>query len=198
MASLLDFSKRIKPHIGQCPEATIIDTSRVILSEICNQTELWLDEPQTVYFPEEINKNTLATPQQASVANVVSVLKGNYPLSSGEIPKYKETGTPFRWNYKNGYLTVFPIPNEAVELTVTTSLKPCPDCTDIPDPVYERVYEFLPWGVLAELQMIPGKPWSDPNASQFNRNRYRIKLNELRIQSATGGNTVRVPKRRFT
>lgn len=197
MAKLLEFVVRIKPHIGRCPESVIIDTCRVILAEICNQTQLWMDEPQTVYFPAGMDKNTLATPEHAAVSNVVTVLKDNMALHSGQIPQTVNTGSPQMWNYKSGYLFVYPIPDQDTELTVTTSLKPCATCTAIPDDVFERVYEFLPWGVLAELQMMPGKEWSDPNASQYNRRRYRQKLNDLRIEAATGGRTVLATRRRF-
>ncbi|WP_211828671.1 hypothetical protein [Kistimonas asteriae] len=194
---LSEFLRRIKPHVNGCPEMAIADTLRVVLTEVCRQVPVWRDEPQTVYFPAGMSRNTLATPECAEVTDVLSVSINGTPLRELDIPGDHATGTPHCYQFINDELQVYPTPATDVELTVACSLGPSFTCMELPKQVHRALYEFVPWGVMAELQMIPNQKWSEPKTAMFNRNRFRQKLNDLKIAASTGGATVKAIRQRF-
>ncbi len=176
MTSLADFLRRIKPHVNGCPEITIADTLIDVLRDTCNTCDLWKDDKQMVVVVNGVNDYELDAPPQTEIGKVLNVTT--------------ESGVPFNGWHHNGrnqfQVTQTPTEGQQLRLWVHTSLIPAYGITELPTSVFSELVSFVPFGVAARLQDIPGTNWFAPDLANKNQMKYRSRCNELKIKTMAG------------
>ena len=65
-------------------------------------------------------------------------------------------------HFETTSLYVAPIPDKDAMHDIELTLMPAFDATEVPDDVGNLTLEFACWCVLADLQMMPDEPWTNP------------------------------------
>ncbi|MBO9483796.1 hypothetical protein [Salinisphaera sp. G21_0] len=173
---LADFLRRIKPHVNGCPEITIADTLIDVLRDTCNTCDLWKDDRQMVVVVNGVNAYELDAPPDTEISKVLSVTR--------------ENGNRFDGWHHNGrntlHINYTPGEGQQLRLWVTTSLIPAYGITELPTSVFSELVSFVPFGVAARLQDIPGTNWYAPDLANKNQMKYRSRCNELKIKTMAG------------
>lgn len=67
-------------------------------------------------------------------------------------------------------IVVLPEPNAAMAgsiLTVVAFLKPLPDCTVVPERIFQEFFDVILDGIKHNLYVMPSKPWSNRNLALY-------------------------------
>ncbi|WP_263082143.1 hypothetical protein [Endozoicomonas sp. Mp262] len=189
MATELDaYLSRIRPYVRGCPDATMRDTLRVVLRDICQRVNIWWYE-ERMYLATGIADYDIGVPAGSELATVQRLVApdGTALVNDDQLPVFNSPGSPrFFRHHLGNRLTVAPVPSKGALYTLELTLKPAIDATTIDDAVYAATAEFAPWGVLAELQRIPGTDWSDPQQANENHIRFNQVLNRKRVSALVG------------
>ena len=195
------YLERIRPHAKGCPDQVIRNYLIITLRDICQRANIWRHHDK-LYLVKGIKDYTLASPEDTDIATVQNIQRedGSRLESRDLLPPYISKGTPYYYrHFETTVLSVAPIPDKDQMHDIELTLMPAFSATDVPDDVGNLTIEFACWGVLADLQMMPDEPWTNPQLSEVNRQKYERELNKKRIRGLVGvsGGEQSVTRRRF-
>ena len=195
------YLERIRPYAKGCPDQVIKNYLIVTLRDICHRANLWRYHDK-LYMVKGIKDYTLTTPANTEIATVQNIQRedGSRLQSRDLLPPYISKGTPYYYrHFETTALSVAPIPDKDQMHDIELTLMPAFSATEVPDDVGNLTIEFACWGVLADLQMMPDEPWTNPQLSEVNRQKYERELNKKRIRGLVGvsGGEQSVTRRRF-
>ncbi len=178
------YFSRIRPHVTGCPDITIRETLILVLRDICQRVNVWTLKDE-LYLVKGIREYELLVPDQSEIATIQALRDGEHCLHFKD-----DTGNKIR-------LDTAPDTSRLCQLEAT--LKPVIDATEIPEAIYAETADYAPWGVLADLQMMEDKSWTNPGQANVNYQRYERTLFRKRLRALTGNSGVsqKVTRKRF-
>jgi hypothetical protein len=87
---------------------------------------------------------------------------------------------------------VAPVPNAAMEgkkLIIVALWKLLPDCTSVPDAVFDNWFDEVMDGVKGKLYMMPSKPWSNTALGTYHGKRFNLGIGRFRAMMRKGYTT---------
>ena len=195
------YLSRIRPYAKGCPDQVIRNYLIITLRDICHRANIWRHIDK-LFMVKGIKDYTLTAPAGSEIATVQNLLRedGTRLESRDLLPPYLSSGTPYYYRYfETTALSVAPIPDKNVMHDIELTLMPSFAASEVPDEVGNLTLEFACWGVLADLQMMPDEPWTNPQLAEVNRQKYERELNKKRIRGLVGvsGGEQSVTRRRF-
>lgn len=192
MKPIDDFLPLILPRAPGCPEPIAFDAIRQAAIEFCERTRAWRDTDQ--FMADEFGD--MFAPAQSVIHQIedarfdghrlapvgVQDLNGLYPdldwtTLQGDQPKYVTQLHPN---------TVKVVPAYSGMITLSLLLKPSNDAMDLPDFIYDQYARTIADGALAEILMIPGQPYTNPQGGAMYSQRFQQRLDSLQAMSLKG------------
>ena len=195
------YLSRIRPYAKGCPDQVIKNYLIITLRDICQRANLWRHHDK-LFLVKGIKDYTLTAPASTEIATVQNIQRkdGTRLESCDLLLPYLSAGTPYYYrHFQTTALHVAPIPDKDQMYDIELTLMPAFDATSVPDDLANLTLEFACWGVLADLQMMPDEPWTNPQLSEVNRQKYERELSKKRIRGLVGvsGGEQSVTRRRF-
>ncbi len=188
-------------------ETPIVDLHiRRVLREFYRRTTLWR---QTFTFNTTTARSYLLTPSAGVVLSILKVSVDGRPISvlpeadrpsEAEIAE-QEAGTSTAWYalYSNT-LALNPSPVAGIPVSVEAALTLSLDnaVQSFAEETYNEYCEHIAAGVIGEMMLMPGKPWTQEKAAGQYTGRFVRKCLEIRSRLRDGGqpnvSTLRGPK----
>lgn len=185
-----DFLPLLSPYLPGCPDLTIKSYLGLTTADFFARTYLWRDDIDAIYLaPNQIEYDLGA---DALVEDVISVVYKGTKLDRSDIrlipaERRDETGDPTTyWIQADNSIRVFPTPEERAKLTVTAVLKPSTTGTGVEDWIFETWATTINSGVIAQLAMINGKEWTNPDLAALHKGMYERAITNARIRDFRG------------
>ena len=192
MKPIDDFLPLILPRAPGCPEPIAFDAIRQAAIEFCERTRIWRDTDQ--FMADEFGD--IFAPAQSVVYQIedarfdgrrltpigVQDLNGMYPdcdwtTKTGEQPQYVTQLHPD---------TIKVVPSMSGMVTLTMLLKPTNNAQELPDFIFDQYARTIADGALAEILMIPGQPYTNPQGGAMYSQRFQQRLDSLQVQGIKG------------
>ena len=192
MKPIDDFLPLILPRATGCPEPIAFDAIRQAAIEFCERTRIWRDTDQ--FMADEFGD--IFAPAQSVVYQIedarfdgrrlipigVQDLNGMYPdcdwtTKTGEQPQYVTQLHPD---------TIKVVPSMSGMVTLTLLLKPTNNAQELPDFIFDQYARTIADGALAEILMIPGQPYTNPQGGAMYSQRFQQRLDSLQVQGLKG------------
>ena len=192
MKPIDDFLPLILPRAPGCPEPIAFDAIRQAAIEFCERTRIWRDTDQ--FMADEFGD--IFAPAQSVVYQIedarfdgrrltpigVQDLNGMYPdcdwtTKTGEQPQYVTQLHPD---------TIKVVPSMSGMVTLTMLLKPTNNAQELPDFIFDQYARTIADGALAEILMIPGQPYTNPQGGAMYSQRFQQRLDSLQVQGLKG------------
>ena len=192
MKPIDDFLPLILPRAPGCPEPIAFDAIRQAAIEFCERTRIWRDTDQ--FMADEFGD--IFAPAQSVVYQIedarfdgrrlipigVQDLNGMYPdcdwtTKTGEQPQYVTQLHPD---------TIKVVPSMSGMVTLTLLLKPTNNAQELPDFIFDQYARTIADGALAEILMIPGQPYTNPQGGAMYSQRFQQRLDSLQVQGLKG------------
>jgi hypothetical protein len=194
-------------HAPGVPNLLIDQAVRRAAAEFCTVSKAYqadLDPILTVIGEPLYDVPVPAGTKLVLPARVTCESADMYPTRGDLLPagwRASSNGTPHQYVIDAlPQILVYPTPNTTNQkIYVRAVLRPSEDATEIDDAVAERYREGIAHGALQHLHMVPGKPWSDPNAAAYHRQMFHSHITAARIEAdqGFGGMAQRVRMRPF-
>lgn len=179
MAAVMDVIKDVAQIVRRAPNGTLIEAYVRAARELCGRSR---------WYRSTLNGPTVAGQQLYSLGSdplleVVGVraVSGAW-LTGAARPWMLQFADPTLWNpnvdqampqmyayIPEAQLAVWPVPDDAYQLTMTLQLQPKTGVTEIPDALLTKWDRVIQAGALAYLLRIPGQPWTDPVQAEAQR-----------------------------
>ena len=192
MKPIDDFLPLILPRATGCPEPIAFDAIRQAAIEFCERTRIWRDTDQ--FMADEFGD--IFAPAQSVVYQIedarfdgrrlipigVQDLNGMYPdcdwtTKTGEQPQYVTQLHPD---------TIKVVPSMSGMVTLTMLLKPTNNAQELPDFIFDQYARTIADGALAEILMIPGQPYTNPQGGAMYSQRFQQRLDSIQVQWLKG------------
>lgn len=192
MTEIEVFLPRIMPAAPGCPEPTALAAVIKAAQDFCERTRLWRDEDRFTVTPSSCN--VVCAPQGADLFEIEHALLDGRPLTpislhdlNRDMPDWRTREEPAgRWITQTEPGTVLVVPRCSGTLYLATTLKPANDAELLPDFLARDYLQVIADGALAEILMLPGQPFTDPNRAQFYSMRFESRLSDLLNRSIKG------------
>lgn len=132
------------------------------------------------------------TPTYGIVSAVLRVWRPDSPRPLPPLAEHYqfplESGEPAMWtNVIPSILKLHPVPDDVYTYYVDTALTAAQDTTELPEELVHHYGEVIAAGVLSAMMAMPGKPWTQADASKITGRMYAGKVRELRGHVREGG-----------
>lgn len=191
MAKVWDaFLPLLSPYLPGCPDLTLKSYLALTAADFFARTYLWRDDIDAVYLAPTIIEYDLSA--DAVVEDVISVVFNGKQLERSDIrlipPEWRDkTGDPTKfWIQADRSIRVFPIPDTRGEMKVTAVLKPSTTGSGVEDWVFETWATTINSGVIAQLAMVNGKEWTNPDLATLHKGLYERAITNARIRDFRG------------
>lgn len=193
---LIDLVQRMFSRAKGLPEAEAVDALRNACIEFCQKTYVLTTGAQVVVDGTEVPVVDLTV----AVVDVVEAEVGgknvlvthlNDPraddISAGDDPDYDYA---LRFAEPNNMELTPPATTDApVTLDLLIVVAPGPDATEIDDFLWQRYHEPLLSGALYRVLAEPGRPWSNPEAAVFHKDRFDAAMEDAKAWAAKNRQT---------
>jgi len=192
MIELDVFLPKIMPYAPTCPEPSAFACIIKAAQEFCERTRLWRDEDQFTVTPTSCN--FVCAQDGADMYEIEHAsLDGNplEPISLSDLnrkyPRWREfEAGQGQWITQIERGSVMVVPKCTGTLRLSTFLKPSEEADQLPDFIAKDYSQCIADGALAEILMLPGQPFTDPNRAQFYSLRFEAKLSALTNSTIKG------------
>lgn len=192
MIELDVFLTKIMPYVPGCPEPTAFAGIIKAAQEFCERTRLWRDEDTFTLSPTSCN--VVCAPEGADLFEIENALLDGCrlePISLSDLnkkyPQWREMDTgQGQWITQIEHGSVVVVPACRGTLRLSTFLRPSDEADQLPDFMSKLYRQCIADGALAEILMLPGQPFTDPNRAQFYSMRFEAKLSELTNRTIKG------------
>ena len=198
------FFPDVLPDVPGCPADIALRAVRQTVIEFCERTLIHQVTQDPLTLRANLSDYDLDAPKEHRVHTIMKVwFKGKPldPLAPDEInvpdgynsrPQagYDPTkAAPRGYTQKDfAQITFLPIPDQTYTSAVTmrVALAPLRDSTQCEDFLFEQWGEFIACGAKARLMLVPGKPYTNPDAAGINQQRYISGVNDARQRASRG------------
>ena len=213
----LDWIPQVQPDVPGCSPALVVRAVRNAARRFCEETTAWrlahtslngvTDEVSGVFGAYDITE----VPTGAGAAFMVDIVDPIIVNDKGVFLRSKEwldlnenlwqdnEGPQPKYYYKLLPTRVRFVPRinatGTSNIDLTMILKPEPAATEIDDHVYNDFYEGIACGALAELLVMPKKPWTDVRKGEREMERFDDAINEARAKTVAGHSRRRADRR---
>jgi hypothetical protein len=177
-----DFLPHLLPELPGCPDMIIKQQLLFGVIEFCQETHAWNEIQDPIQVLEKQYEIDVETPRDTRVVAVKDVWASSRKLRPVTMPQLfelmpnwqtAEGSEPTYYNASIDYRTIriFPIPFGTNRQTLTMRVAYAPEmtATTIPDELAIKYWDALIGGAKARLMTMPGKSWSNPALSLYNR-----------------------------
>ena len=192
MKPIDDFLPLILPRAPGCPEPIAFDAIRQAAIEFCERTKVWRDTDQ--YYADEFGD--IFAPAQSVIYQIEDARFDGHRLTPIGVQDLNELYPDYDWTTQSGdqpkYITqlhpntVKIVPVWQGMITLTLLLKPSNDALDVPDFMVDQYASTIADGALAEILMIPGQPYTNPQSGAMYSQRFQQRLDALQVQNIKG------------
>lgn len=204
MTSYDDFLSRVLPEVPGCPELVAIQAIRDTAIQFCKESLIHQVNHDPIGTVAKKADYDLESPvEQTRVYKIMSLWFGGNKLTpaspdmvvdptvyaqniGGKTTTYS---TPQFYTQKDDVtVTLTPIPDQTVarSITMRVALVPTRDSSSCEDFLYEDWVEPIAFGAVARLMQVPGKAYTNPQASTLYQGRFIVGLNAARQQASRG------------
>lgn len=192
MIELDVFLPKIMPYAPGCPEPTAFANIIKAAQEFCERTRLWRDEDVFTLTPTSCN--VVCAPEGSDLFEIENALLDGSrlePISLSDLnkkyPNWREMDTgQGQWITQIEQGSVVVVPKCTGTLRLATFLRPAEGADQLPDFIARDHRQCIADGALAEILMLPGQPFTDPNRAQFYSMRFEARLNTLTTSTIKG------------
>lgn len=186
MKPLEDLLPRILPRVPNCAEPLALQAIRTAAMEFCERSRLWRSQDAFTITADD-DYAAVCVPYGAVLFEIESARFAGLPLDpvsiswlDGNIVGWRtKTATAAKWLTQTEPDTVRVVPAAEGELDLSLILKPSDEAEYLPDWMIQSHGRTLADGALAEIMMLPGQPFTNPNLSDYHRNRFDQELAKL-------------------
>ena len=192
MKPIDDLLPLILPRAPGCPEPLACDAIRQAAIEFCERTKLWRDTDQ--YLADEFGD--VLAPSQSVVHQIEDARFDGHRLTPISVQDLNDRHPDYDWTTQQGdqpkYITqlhpntVKIVPAWTGMITLTLLLKPSNDALEIPDFMVDQYARVIADGALAEILMVPGQPYTNPQGGAMYSQRFQQRLDSLQVQNIKG------------
>lgn len=168
-------------HAQGCADIVAINYLRNSAITFCNATQVITEELDAETIDSGTPEVELSPSGRSEVVSIISAYRDGYPLdpiSDQELRiKYGNwknmTGTVSHYTSKNNIIRLFKIPDSSIELVVTVAIRPTLTATTVDDALMNEWKSAIVSGALAEILMLPGMPFTQPQLADVHRSRFK-------------------------
>lgn len=192
MKPIDDFLPLILPRAPGCPEPIAFDAIRQAAIEFCERTRIWRDTDQ--FMADEFGD--IFAPAQSVIHQIEDARFDGHRLTPVSVQDLNERYPGYDWTTQSGdhpkYITqIHPntvkiVPAWEGMITMTLLLKPSNDAQELPDFIFDQYARTIADGALAEILMIPGQPYTNPQGWAMYSQRFQQRLDSLQVQWLKG------------
>ena len=192
MKPIDDFLPLILPRAPGCPEPIAFDANRQAAIEFCERTRIWRDTDQ--FMADEFGY--IMAPAQSVIHQIEEARFDGHRLTAVSVQDLNERYPDYDWTTQSGdqpkYITqIHPntvkiVPAWDGMITMTIQLKPSNDAQELPDFIFDQYARTIADGALAEVLMIPGQPYTNPQGGAMYSQRFQQRLDSLQVQGLKG------------
>ena len=192
MKPIDDFLPLILPRAPGCPEPIAFDAIRQAAIEFCERTRIWRDTDQ--FMADEFGD--IFAPAQSVIHQIEDARFEGHRLTPVSVQDLNERYPGYDWTTQSGdqpkYITqIHPntvkiVPAWEGMITMTILLKPSNDAQELPDFIFDQYARTIADGALAEILMIPGQPYTNPQGGAMYSQRFQQRLDSLQVQGLKG------------
>lgn len=189
MKTLDDFAAYARADVAACPKAEIKKKVREVLIDFCEQTRILRIDADPITLSADTGEYAISFTADYLPIEIDAAFVGDGSIKDNEIAVISRrllSTTVWSWQkmttdgrISGVFLTedckarVYPIPTSPADnLYLTCFVKPSRSATEIEDRVYNDWLPVIKDGVLGELMLQPGRPWTAPELGTFHRNEY--------------------------
>lgn len=188
MTALTVWHDLVVPEIrGVTPEVALYETRRAVI-KFCEQSQSIDTQLAAMNVVANQATYTLTPPADTLIVDAHRVEhngKALTPSSQAELDRAfdnwrTETGVPRYWYLENRTtLRLVKTPADALisGLVVTVATKPTDTAANVDDRLWTDHSESIKIGALANLMMMDGKPWSNPQKAAFFHSQFVSRIN---------------------
>lgn len=175
----------IMPRVPGAAEPVVFDAIRRAAQEFCETTRLWRydDSFEASGEPDEI----MAAPVGSYIFEIESARFDGRPLEPIALTDLERLIQDWRSldNAAPKYITqaepdtVMLVPKGAGKVDLTLTLKPSDDTELLPTWLIDKYSRAIADGAIAELMMMPGQPYSNPQLAGVHAQRFQARLATL-------------------
>ena len=192
MKPIDDFLPLILPRAPGCPEPIAFDAIRQAAIEFCERTRIWRDTDQ--FMADEFGD--IFAPAQSVIHQIEDARFEGHRLTPVSVQDLNERYPGYDWTTQSGdqpkYITqIHPntvkiVPAWEGMITMAILLKPSNDAQELPDFIFDQYARTIADGALAEILMIPGQPYTNPQGGAMYSQRFQQRLDSLQVQGLKG------------
>ena len=192
MKPIDDFLPLILPRATGCPEPIAFDAIRQAAIEFCERTRIWRDTDQ--FMADEFGD--IFAPAQSVIHQIEDARFEGHRLTPVSVQDLNERYPGYDWTTQSGdqpkYITqIHPntvkiVPAWEGMITMTILLKPSNDAQELPDFIFDQYARTIADGALAEILMIPGQPYTNPQGGAMYSQRFQQRLDSIQVQWLKG------------
>lgn len=219
MAQLDSLRLEVRPDLFSCPDPSIDRALVDSAIELCRQSHWWRADGDPIPVADGVSSYDLDSPEPSSrVERIDCVRYGNTFLSPATWPQLAQqiardqgvnSGAPRHFALAPGggqsppVMAVHPIPGSDEESDAGTLyphvvLVPTRGSTLLPDALVEEFFDALIAGAKYRLQLVPAKPWTNPELAGVNRTIFARGVARAKREALSSGwQPLRVQQRRF-
>lgn len=178
-----------------CEWPLIRITFPVLAREFYRVTRSWRHTPDPIYVQPGIADYEVSDVRDVNVIAVDDIKidgKRIYDTQYRDpdafmLERVTTRGSLQHLSFHEGQLWMNPVPVAAGTFTLRLFLEPLDSCAGIPTHLAPLHMDIIAAGVLADLKMMSGKPWSDPQGAVYPRTKFERGLGRARIAAERGG-----------
>lgn len=197
-AALTEFITNVAPHVSGCPNSLIVDELRNAAIRLCEDSLIHREDIAPADITIGVDDYTITPPAQTRVVTVLTLYHDEKPLNGYT----EEELDHLDYGWRNGsigpatgYTLLAPdriklnrVPEATITggLVIKVALKPTETATVVDDVLYNDWQTALTNGALAELLMIPKKPWTDYALAKENATNFNFQIQRARARQSHG------------
>ncbi len=198
------FYGHVLPEVLGCPAPTLDARIVAAAAEFCRETLSWSELQDPLTLIDGVFDYDIDPPAGAYTLSILGVWVDGRELrpSPGGMDTAELGNVPYYYNAAQDYgvLRVFPTPsNPTASMFVKACYVPIASATTLPDFLGTQYLDVIASGAKAELMLMPGQPWSNPQLSGYYKQRFQDGIIRSRILDSHGRvpGTLRVKPRQF-
>lgn len=211
-----DFVQFVAHSCVGCSSMTISTHLQAAMDEFCSATSIWVETLDPIGLMAGQDTYDIPVDANTRVIGIESVMYNGFPLKpmtsralTGFFPTWEvwDDGINQIMAYRvemddtDQNLTVWPSPtdNEPASVVMRVTLKPTSTATSIPGFIYEDWRTVIGSGALAQILLIPGKDFTNPQLAQVHDAKFRTGKSRAKVRALgqQAGGTLTMRPRRF-
>jgi hypothetical protein len=192
MTPLKEFHPLILPRVPRCPTPTVNQAIRQAAQRFCERTKLWR-ETDSFQIGSEGMDYVFAPPGavlyeiETARFNGQRLQPASIPWLDDNLPNWRElSGSVPRYVTQTEIDTVRVVPADTGQVDLTVILRPSDDAQDLPDFIARSHRTAIRDGALAELMMLPGQPFFNPELAMIHNRKFEAELDRLTMAAVKG------------